>query len=83
MNTQEFCEKVTRMLGGKMKLVEIELNCFQIVPDHVFIDAESFTLRLSEDGRKHIEAIVWRNFKKFVAYNNTGALFWFEDTQKG
>lgn len=82
MDTQQFCEKISRMLGGKMILVEKEPDCFQIVPNHIFIDSESFTLRLSEDGRKNIEAIVWRTFKKYVAYNNTGALFWFEDTQR-
>ena len=82
MTNDEFCEKVTRMLGQSLKLVEIERDYFEVKSNKLWV-SDDHSIYLSEGFKEWVKPFAWREFRKHVQWDNLGLRFWFVDDLKG
>ena len=78
MENIDFCNKIGRKIGGKLKLVEKERDYFRVETDSVWLRGTQ-SIYLSDEFKEWLKVFVLRNFKKNVKWDNLGLDFWLED----
>tara|TARA_R110002050_G_scaffold238739_1_gene374905 strand:+ start:273 stop:521 length:249 start_codon:yes stop_codon:yes gene_type:complete len=78
MENIDFCNKIGRKIGGKLKLVEKERDYFRVETDSVWLRGTQ-SIYLSDEFKEWLKVFVLRNFKKNVKWDNLGLDFWIED----
>ena len=79
MTNTEFCNKITRMLGGSLALVEIERDYFGVQTSNMWLK-QGQSVYLSDDFKQFLKTLAWRRFKKQVQWDNLDLRFWFKDS---
>ena len=74
----KFCNKVSRMLGPSLKLVETEPDYFEVESTSSWLKAGQ-SIYLSDEFVKWASSYCLSNFKKRVKWDNLMLRFWFED----
>lgn len=75
---EQFCDKVTRMVGHHIKLVEVEKNHFKLQSNHLWLDPD-VAICFSDSFSEWVKVYVWRHHKKHVKWDDTKRTFWFVD----